>query len=295
MQKVFRYCIVWFVAIALISILTVADASESQAGPSLSVRKEDGAVVLAWPSNARESFAVLWRSNATDEARWVALTNRLPASASTTNTTFRDLRGIEATSSSTNIASLYHVLVIPDFWFDMKGVELNGGPKNLNEDFLPFHYGSKETDILKPEVELLVDGEPFHVGTTVDEDLQYVNFGTISKPHWIPAAGFWFDPADLTNGEHTLQITALIRLNRLVELGQSIEVSNEPVRIRVSEEKQTTNNWWCQRLGCGFVRKRPTEEDVRRRFVYGIESPLQNQIPARPLELFPALRPRNEQ
>ena len=273
------------------SNLTVAAGLERQSAPDLHIHSEDNAAVLAWPSNPRECFAILWRSNTADQTPWIVLTNLLHASSQTKITTFRDLRRFEPTPTileSTNAVALYQVLVIPDFWFDLKTVELNGGPKNPGQDFLPIYYGNKETGIQKPSVELLVDGMSAGIGGTVDETIQRVNFGTQTNPQWIHVAGFWFDHKSLTNGEHTLQLLTSIRLNRFVgDLSQSVTLTNEPICARTSQKNRARDSWWCQRLGCEFVRKRPTLEDSRRNFITGGENPMGSKIPDRPIKLLP--------
>lgn len=134
--------------------------------------------ILLWSSNPQESFVVLWRSNATYQTPWIVLTNLIQASDKTNETVFFDkgaLARASRMSRSVNFDNFYRVFVVPDFWFNMDAVMLNGGPKTPGKDFLPFYSGTKETGIFKPEASLIVDGEDQVFGR---EDIQWVNFGT---------------------------------------------------------------------------------------------------------------------
>jgi len=200
-------------------------------------------IVLAWPSDRRESFAVLWRSTIALESPWNILTDQLHASPNTDSTTFIDvgaLKRIPALATATNIADYYRVFVIPDFWFDMTGIELDGGPKQCGEDFLPLYNGSKETwDFFKPEVILLVDGEPnsdmklFHA----EEDIERVNLGTRKTPRWTYSRGLWFKHDSLPNGEHTLQLRTSFNLNSTIgPYSQYLTLTNNLVHVQTSND-----------------------------------------------------------
>ncbi len=261
-------------------------------------------ILLTWPSCAGETFVILWRSNAILEAPWIVLTNQLPASSQEHRTSFCDTGVINRAPhvpKSTELTTLYRVFVIPDFWFDMEGVIFVGGPRNPEEDFLPFYYGSTETGICKPQMELLVDGISAGVGSTLGEDIQKVNFGTLDKPQWGCAAGFWFDHGNLSSGEHSLQLTTLLQLNNFVgDWSWSVTLTNKPVRVRVitlridKEAKgsqrlleigraQAGISWWKQRLGPRFVRKRPSPEEDAEHFIHSPPHPLESRIAPRPL------------
>jgi hypothetical protein len=354
--------------------------SEQQSVEGLQFRVEPTAVKLTWPSDPRESFAVLWRSNATAETPWVVLEHRLCAST-TNQTTFCDARAQSrpaATLTNTPLADFYRVLAIPDFWFDMNGVTLQGGPPDGGEDFLPIYHGTRETGLFKPIIEFGVQDQA-QPGQYGYEDIQWVNFGTLKRPRWAYAAGFWFSHDWFANGEHVLQLRSTFAMNLLVEGGQCFSFTNAPVRVRVSNpisfvgfqsliqgdkttfvaqsaepqvnwritvrdckgkllaskagrtltgniswtwdlrdregnlhdsletepyfmptlttwpledqvkgsqrllEVRTASqrrNWWCQRLGCGFKRKRPTPEEHQER--ENSENPLQSQLQPRP-------------
>jgi hypothetical protein len=193
-------------------------------------------VTLTWPSDTRESFVVLWRSNATYRAQWIVLTNQMCAGPNN-RTIFLDTAGltrIQEDAARTNLIGLYVVYVIPDFWFDMEGITLNGGPQNPGEDFLPFYYGIGGTGFPRPDVGLMVDGEeagwgPIHV--------ERVNFGKVKKPRWTYAAGFWFRHDIVSNGEHALQLRSMLSLNNFVgEWSQDIFLTNKSVRVRVTND-----------------------------------------------------------
>jgi hypothetical protein len=340
--------------------------------------------VLTWPSDPRESFAVLWRSNTHWQTPWTILTNQLPASHSAPQTTFRDLGAFRRlATTSTNLPDYYRVFVIPDFWFDMSGIQLDGGPEHCGEDFLPLYSGTKDTwGLFRPEIALLVDGGGF----STQEAIERINFGTLEKPRWAYSRGLWFPHEALSNGWHTLQLSARLSLNNSVgDWSWEITMTNKPVRVCISNEVsfvgfpetiqgnlniaalsanprvgwridvcdsrggllisrmgQTTNgdirwtwdlrdtkgqlhdslekdpylvprittwpldeerkgghrqaqrppkrprdNWWDQRLGRKFVRKRPTPEDVRRQILDTSDNPLEKQVPPRPLGFLP--------
>jgi hypothetical protein len=192
-----------------------SDIVELGSADGLLIRTESTNVVLTWPSDPRESFVVLWRSNANWQTPWTALTNQLHASSKTNQTAFYDrefLDRVPTVVTNTSFTDFYRVFVISDFWFDLEGVTLSGGPKNPGEDFLPFYRGSKETDVFKPQVSLLVDGKNENFGEedvqrvnfSTEEDIQRVNFSTATKPRWGYADGFWFRHDVIPNGEHTL-------------------------------------------------------------------------------------------
>jgi hypothetical protein len=208
----------------------------------LQLQVESTNIMLTWPSAPRESFVVLWRSNATFQTPWVVLTNQLFASSATNKTSFYDIGALSrapAMATNTNLDGLYRVFVIPDFWFNMKGVVLSGGPQNPGEDFLPFYFGGSETDLLQPWVELFVDGKDQNTGAGQGEgtDIERVNFGTPQKPDWVYAVGLWFQHDLLTNGIHTLQLRSQFTLNNFIGTwSQYLTVSNRPVQVRTADD-----------------------------------------------------------
>ena len=192
-------------------------------------------VVLTWPSDPHESFAVLCRSNAMLQTPWVALTNQLRASPSAAQTTFRDLGALRRlTTTNTNLADFYRVFIIPDFWFDMNGVQLEGGPEQCGEDFLPLYNGTKDTwDLFKPQTTLLVDGNT----TFAQEAIERINFGTRDKPRWAYSRGLWFPHDSLPNGWHTLQLSAVLMLNNFVgDWSWQVTMTNKPARLYITNE-----------------------------------------------------------
>ena len=187
-------CIVvgWSCLLPLLWPLTAGSQGilEPQSVGGLRIRADSANVLLKWPSGQRESFAVLWRPNATVDARWIVLTNQMGASRTTKKTTYCDVGALDrlpAMRTNANLAGFYRVLVIPGFSFDMEGVTLSGGSQNPGQDFLPVHYQTNLTDIFQPQISLLVDGEDEGYGT---EGTERVNFGTIKKPHWAVTPGF---------------------------------------------------------------------------------------------------------
>ncbi|MGH7953892.1 MAG: hypothetical protein ACREFE_18495, partial [Limisphaerales bacterium] len=197
-------------------------------------------VLLAWPSDPHEGFVVLWRSNATFQTPWVVLTNQLSASSATNKTSFCDIGALSrspAMAMNTNLDGFYRVFVIPDFWFNMKGVTLSGGLKNPGEDFLPFYFGDTKTDFSRPWVELFVDGKDSDTGEgeTGWTDIERINFGTSKNPYWVYMTGLWFQHDTLTNGIHTLQLRSRLDLNNFIgNWSQSLMVSNKPVEVRTT-------------------------------------------------------------
>jgi hypothetical protein len=274
----------------------------------LRVETESTNVLLTWPTDPRETFAVLWRSNTHWQTPWVVLTNQLRASPSAAQTTFRDLGALpRLLTTNTNLADSYRVFAVPDFWFDMSGVQFEGGPEHCGEDFLPFYYGTTETRMFKPQLELLVDGQSHGVGSTVDENVQRVNFGTVEKPRWAYTAGFWFHHGQLPDGEHILQIQSRFELNNTVgPWSWSVTLTSRPVRVcvapwRAEEEvkggqkllgirrARAQPSWWERRLGRSFVRKRPTPEELARHFIYSEADDLPSKVQPRPWKSrFPA-------
>ena len=194
-------------------------------------------VILTWTSDSRESFAVMWRSNASIEAPWITLTNMLPAALGTSESSFCDvgvLTRSQQMQAKGDLNDFYHVFVIPDFWFDLENVTLNGDAQNSGRDFLPFYYGNSESDSFKPEVELLVDGQDRYFG---EEDVQRVNFGSPQKPRWTYASGFWFRHDLFANGRHTLQIRALLTLNNSIgQWSQFLTLTNKPVHVWITND-----------------------------------------------------------
>ena len=223
---------------SLAAIVFAAGAQDIIAPPSvegLRFQTESTNVVLTWPSDPREAFAVLWRSNTHWQTPWVVLTNQLRATSEAPQTIFRDSgRLARQKTANTNLADCYRVFVIPDFWFQMDRVELSGGPEHCGEDFLPFYNGTKETwDLFKPEIALLADGNGFFAQQAIER----INFGTPEKPRWAYSRGLWFPHDGLSNGWHTLQLSALLRLNNFVgDWSWEITMTNKPVRVCISNE-----------------------------------------------------------
>jgi len=293
--------------VLLLCVLTpyalAAQTSERTSVEGLSFQTVSTNIILMWPSDPRETFAVLWRPNAALETPWTLLSGQLRAASGTNQTTFRHagaLALVKPSADHSGPSELYRVLVIPDFWFDLEGVTLAGGPRNPGEDFLPFYYGTREVAFFKPGTELVVDGQSAGVASTLDEAVQRVNFGTANKPQWLYVAGFWFHHDEVADGEHTLQIHSSFLLNSSVgECSWSVTLTNRPLRVQVvsprreqegkGSEKLLANrraqgqpSWWERRLGRGFVRRRPTPEDAARHFIYSEADDLPSQIRPRP-------------
>lgn len=219
------------------------DLIEPESVAGLNIQKADGNAILNWPSHPRESFVVLWRPEVSVYARWIELTNQLRATPSANQTVFHDQAAFTrgpGMLTNANLADFYRVFLVPDFWFNMNGVELRGST-NCGEDFLPYYNGSKETwDLFKPQVTLVVDGQPLSVA---DEGVERINFGTQRKPSWAYSRGLWFQHDLLPNGEHTLQLSALLTLNTIVGgASQFLTLTNRPVRVRVNNEI-SYENW----------------------------------------------------
>ncbi len=233
----------WLVLLVVALTARASDIVEPASVEGLSVWAVSRDVLLSWPSDPRESFVVLWRSNATYETPWIALTNQLPAASKTNWTTYCDFGApARAPSMSTNpaLADFYKVVVVPDFWFDMEGVILSGGPKDSGEDFLPLYNGTKETwDLFKPRITLLVDGEQWSSARQFGEErgIERVNYGAPGKPQWTYSRGIWFGHNTLPNGWHTLQLTSLLTLNNSVgERTWYVKFANKPVRVRTTND-----------------------------------------------------------
>jgi hypothetical protein len=149
-----------------------------------------------------------------------------------------------APHSVTNLAGFYCVLVIPDFWFNMTGITLSGGPKNSGEDFLPFYFGTAKTDFLQPSVGLFVDGQDQSIGAGQGEktDCERVNFGTPERSLWLNTTGLWFRHDRLANGVHALQLRSSINLNYIIgQWTQTVTVSNHPVQVLITNQITYTN------------------------------------------------------
>jgi hypothetical protein len=226
-------------------------------------------VVLSWPSDPQESFVVLWRSNANYKTQWLILTNQMRAVSNSDQTVFIDANGLNRFrgEAKTNLMNLYGVHVIPDFWFDTRGITVDGRPGG---DFFPFYYGSGES-IFKPQVQFLVDGNGLY---DVVEDFERINFGTPKNPKWFCVSGILFRHNDLPKGKHRLQLVSILTLNNLVgPWTQDLMLSNTPVQIQVSS-KTNDESWLGQRLGGGC------------------NSTSANEIPTRPLLLKEASQPK---
>lgn len=244
-------------------------------------------IALTWPSDARESFVVLWRSNANYQTQWITLTNQLHAAPIGHETVFTDVGGLKrfhGNLAKTNLVGLYAVYVIPDFWFNMQGVTLCGGPEIPSEDFLPFYYDTGGTSSPQQNVGLMVDGQeagwgPIHV--------ERVNFGTAQNSRWIYVWGFWFRIDLLPDGEHTLQLRSMLPLNNsLGSWTQDIFLTNELVRVKilVNGEKSNSHSWWDQRLGHDFPVPRAADE-YGKKFIQEERNPPEVKILSRPFDL----------
>lgn len=270
------------------------DTIQGVQGLSLSTLSTN--TLLTWPSDPRESFLVLARSNATPEAQWTVLTNHMPASSDTNRTAFLDIGGAAHVRSGSNLLDYYCVLLIPDFWINPKGTKLDGGPQHSGADFLPIYTGTSETDEFnrpfEMHVEMLVDSdraseeEAMDLRVAVDDGVERVNLGTLKKPCWAYATGFWLLHDQLTDRSHTLQLRTLLRLNLLVGPGeQFFAITNSSVRVVTTSHQQNppqdTNSWWGQRLGSGFARKLPTSQADTDE----IKNQAHSQIKARPFDL----------
>jgi nitrogen fixation protein len=244
-------------------------------------------IILTWPSDPQESFVVLWRSNADYQVPCVVLTNQLRAASTGNETVFIDVGGLtrlQEGMARTNLTRLYVVYVIPDFWFDMQGVTLCGGPEIPSEDFLPFYYDTGGMSFPQQNVSLIVDGKDSNWGPI---HVERVNFGTVQEPRWIYTWGFWFRIDFLTNGAHTLQLRSMISLNNtLGPWTQDIFLTNQPVLVWISVNGERTNHysWWDQRLGHNFPVPRTTDE-YGEKFIQDERNLPSVKIPSRPFGL----------
>jgi hypothetical protein len=265
-------------------------------------------VLLTWPSDPRETFLVLARSNASPETQWTVLTNHLPASTLTTSTTFLDRGGAarpQAGQPKPNLRDLYCVLLIPDFWTSPDGANLDGGPQHCGADFIPIYTGTSEIDPYnRPfvlHVEMLVDSEraseeeAIDLRAAVDDGVERVNLGTGKGPRWAYATGFWLQHDQLTNGLHTLQLRTLLRLNTLVGPGeQFLTITNPSARLlatkypagqaggKAASQSKADQSWWSHRLGSDFRRKTPPGQTENQP---SPEAVPKAQLIARPLDL----------
>lgn len=183
-------------------------------------------------------------------------------------------------SDKTNLLGLYAVYLIPDFWFDMQGVTLSGGPTALREDFLPFYYGIKGSGFPRPEVGLVVDREDAGWGSI---RIERVNLGTLEYPKWSFASGFWVRLDLLGEGEHTIQVGSVLQLNDFVGTwSRDIVLTNKQVRVRVSLKGKSTSSssWWNRTLGRDFSAPQTEEEYLRQDKISGA-----TEVPSRPLFL----------
>jgi len=209
------------------------DSAASYSVRGLSLLPQSTNVALTWPSDPRESFLILVRSNPVPEAHWTILTNHMPAAAATNRTTFLDLGGATRPRLgplTNRLADFYSVIVIPDFWSSPAGALLDGGPHKSGADFLPIYTGSTATDPFERpfnlHVDMLVDteraseDEAIDLRAAVDDSVEHVNLGTAKQPRWAYSDGFWLQHDQLTNGTHTLQLRTLLTLNILVGPGE---------------------------------------------------------------------------
>ena len=279
------------------------DSAASYSVRGLSLLPQSTNVALTWPSDPRESFLILVRSNPVPEAHWTILTNHMPAAAATNRTTFLDLGGATRPRLgplTNRLADFYSVIVIPDFWSSPAGALLDGGPHKSGADFLPIYTGSTATDPFERpfnlHVDMLVDteraseDEAIDLRAAVDDSVEHVNLGTAKQPRWAYSDGFWLQHDQLTNGTHTLQLRTLLTLNILVGPGeQFLTIANPSVRVltakapagKTGSEVTTQGNagqsWWSQRLPPGFRRK--TQDQATP------EAASQHKLIARPLDL----------
>ncbi|MBI5383570.1 MAG: hypothetical protein HZA90_02675 [Verrucomicrobia bacterium] len=153
---------------------------------------------------------------------------------------------------------MYRVLVLPDFWFDMEGVRLDGGPQQCGEDFIPFYFGNPGRDefsrVFGLHVDLVIDAgritedETIGLQDAVTEGIERVNFGTVKNPRWLYTAGFWLRHNRLGNGLHTLQLRTSLHLNNVVGAGeQFLTLSNSPVRVWTTNSIMFPN--WNSEVG----------------------------------------------
>lgn len=251
---------VWLL-LSLCEVMGAQDFIDLQSVIGLTCRTNSDDVVLMWPSTRREQFVVLWRADVSLQARWVILTNHL-ATSNRRKTSFRDIGALDrspAMKTNANLARFYCVFAIPDFSFDMEGVTLSGGPKNPEKDFLPIRYDTNWTGVFEPQIILLVDGSNDRCDSSGTER---VNFGTMKKPLWKDTPGVWFWHYLVPKGEHTLQLLSSLSMNNIIgEPSQIIDISGEPVRVRVNQttdsKGRTVDTWWDKRLGREFVQRPP--------------------------------------
>lgn len=246
----------WVGCLALSPAACSQDSLEPGSLEGLLARIDSTNVVLSWPSDPRESFLVLSRSNAMPETPWMVLANPLRAAPRTNLTTFYHAGGgarAQSGQAHSNLLDLYRVLVLPDFWFNMEGVRLDGGPQQCGADFIPFYYGNPGRDefsrIFNLHVDLIIDGdrateeEAIAAQTAVDEAIERVNFGTTRNPRWRCTAGFWLRHDMLANGFHSLQLRTSLHLNNLVGTGeQLLTITNPAVRVWTTNSV-TFPNW----------------------------------------------------
>jgi hypothetical protein len=242
-----KQVVAWVGWVALGSSLAAYSQGRPEPGSveGLALRLQSTDVVLTWPSDPRESFLVLSRSNAAPETLWTVLANPLRAAPLTNRTTFHDAGGglrARSAPAGSSLLDLYRVLVVPDFWFNLEGIRLDGGPLQRGEDFIPFYYGNPGRDgstrIFGLHVELVIDAESataeaaIALQGTAAESIERVNFGTRKDPRYAYVTGFWLQHELLANGSHTLQLRTSLHLNNIVGLGeQFLTLTNSPVRI----------------------------------------------------------------
>jgi hypothetical protein len=276
----------------------------------LQVRANTNATILSWPSDPRETFVVLWHPNLNHATAWIVLTNQLRAAKGTNFTAFTDALTtdrIQKMSGNIPASSLYRVLVIPDFWFESSTETMAGGPKNPDEDFIPFYYGTTNSDIFQPQIEMFVDGQddPEDSG---DKTVQLINFGSLEHPKWCSSSGFWLNHSALSNGLHKIQLRTTLTLNNLVgDNGQYLVVYSKTAEILTAKSapngKQSPSSgelrgaqlltkqrsvprpstWWDCKLGHSFVRQIPSAEEQTRNRIHGVGDAANAGVPYRPL------------
>lgn len=241
---------------------------------ALSAKIESTNIVLTWPSDARESFVVLWRSNANYQSPWIVLTNQFRVAANNKETRFIDFGGWKRLQmqTETNLLKFYAVYVIPDFWFNLQGVTISG-----ESNFLPFYCGIQGPGFPEPDVGLVVDGEEAGWGPIL---IKQANFGDTKNPRWVFVRGLSFRNDLVPDGKHTLQLRSQLALNNFVgQWTQDIFLSNSPIEVTISR-KPVKNSWSSQRLAPNVF------EDEQK--------PPENEIPYRPFLLKKTLQPETK-
>ena len=80
-------------AVFCVSVAAASENGEPESVTGPRVHAESTNVWLSWPSDLRESFMILWRSDGALEARWIVLADCLRASSRSNQTCFCDSGG----------------------------------------------------------------------------------------------------------------------------------------------------------------------------------------------------------